>query len=63
MTDVVGVIWGRGEADYFCNRDWTGQIALKRLKKIAVTRIDYRKLVPVIWANAAMAARERFESS
>jgi hypothetical protein len=32
---VVRVIWGSREADYFCGRDWTGQISLKLLKKIA----------------------------
>jgi hypothetical protein len=32
------VIWGGGEAVYFCNRDWTGQISLKLLEKIAPAR-------------------------
>jgi len=62
MTGVLVLIWGRGEADYFYNQDWTGQITLKRLKKIAATRIDYT-MVRVMSAHAAMAARERFESS
>jgi hypothetical protein len=38
MAGVVGVIWGRGEADYFCERGWTGQISLKLLQKIAQSR-------------------------
>jgi hypothetical protein len=39
MAGVVGVIWGRGEADYFCGRGWTGQISLKLLQKIARANI------------------------
>jgi hypothetical protein len=39
MAGVVGVIWGGSEAEYFRVRDWTVQITLKRLKKIASTRI------------------------
>jgi hypothetical protein len=35
MAGVVGVIWGSREADYFCGRDWTGQISLSLLEKIA----------------------------
>ena len=38
MAGFVRVIWGRREADYFCNRDWTGQISLKLLEKIAPAR-------------------------
>jgi len=38
MAGVVGVIWGRREADYFCVRDWTEQISLKLLEKIAQSR-------------------------
>jgi hypothetical protein len=40
MAGVVGVIWGSGEAAYFCNQGWTGQITLKRLEKIVSTRIE-----------------------
>jgi hypothetical protein len=40
MAGVVGVIWGGGEAEYFCNRGWTGQTTLKRLEKIVSTRIE-----------------------
>jgi hypothetical protein len=40
MAGVLLLIWGRGEADYFCARDWTGQITLNRLRKIYSTRID-----------------------
>ena len=35
----VGLIWVGGEADYFCNRDWTGQIRLKLLGKIVPSRM------------------------
>jgi hypothetical protein len=38
MAGFVGVIWVRGEAEYFCGRDWTGQIALKSLLKINFSR-------------------------
>jgi hypothetical protein len=38
MAGVVRVIWGRGEAEYFCIRGWTGQISLKFLWKIARPR-------------------------
>ena len=31
MAGVVRVIWRGREADYFCNRDWSGQITLKFL--------------------------------
>ena len=31
MAGFVRVIWRGREADYFCNRDWTGQITLKFL--------------------------------
>ena len=40
MAGVLLLIWGRGEADYFCARHWTGQITLNRLRKIYFTRID-----------------------
>jgi hypothetical protein len=35
MAGVVRVIWVRGEAEYFCKADWTGQISLIRLDKLA----------------------------
>jgi hypothetical protein len=38
MAGVVGVIWVSREAEYFCGRDWTGQITLKSLWKIMRTR-------------------------
>ena len=40
MAGVLLLIWGSGEADYFCARDWTGQITLNRLRKIDFARID-----------------------
>jgi hypothetical protein len=38
MAGVLAVIWGSGEAEYFRGRDWTGQIMLKSLHKIAFWR-------------------------
>jgi hypothetical protein len=29
----IDVIWGKREAEYFCKRDWTGQITLIRFNK------------------------------
>jgi hypothetical protein len=43
MAGFVRVIWGSGEAVYFCGQDWTGQITLKLLGKIGLSRkIDFR---------------------
>ena len=36
---VVGLIWGRGEEVYFRGEDWTGQIRLIALEKLARSRI------------------------
>jgi hypothetical protein len=37
------VIWVSREAEYFCGGDWTGQITLKLLMKIDLSRkIDFR---------------------
>jgi hypothetical protein len=44
------VIWGRCEVDYFCVRGGMVQITLKRLKKIAFTRIELRRQS---WANTS----------
>jgi hypothetical protein len=38
IAGVLVLIWGGGEADYFRGRDWTGQITLKLLQKIAPSR-------------------------
>lgn len=38
MASVLEVIWGEHEEEYFCARDWTGQITLKSLQKIARPR-------------------------
>ena len=38
MGVVLSLIWGDDEAEYFCGRDWTGQITLKALQKIDFTR-------------------------
>jgi len=34
MAELVRVIWVSREAEYFCARDWTGQIKLKLQGKI-----------------------------
>jgi len=39
MADVVRVIWGDREQEYFCGRDWIGQITLESLQKINFSRI------------------------
>jgi len=38
MAGCVRVIWVSREAEYFCGRDWTGQITLKLLAKIDLSR-------------------------
>ena len=38
MAGFVRVIWVSREAEYFCARDWTGQIKLKLLGKIDLSR-------------------------
>jgi hypothetical protein len=38
MAGFVRVIWVSREAVYFCERDWTGQITLKLLGKIDLSR-------------------------
>ena len=53
MAEVVGVIWGSREAEYFCSRGWTGQITLKLLDKIADWRSapDYDLTAPNKWVG------------
>jgi hypothetical protein len=34
----LDLIWGGGEAEYFCKWDWTGGIGLNRLNKFGGTR-------------------------
>ena len=38
MAAVVEVIWAENEVEYFCRRDWTGQISLIRHEKL-----DFRR--------------------
>ena len=40
MAGVLKVIWGGAEVEYFFERDWTGQITLKSLQKIARARMS-----------------------
>jgi hypothetical protein len=40
MAAVVILIWGGGEAEYFCKQDWTGQISLIRHDKSGCRRSD-----------------------
>src|SRR5258705_2710075 len=34
MAGFLELIWGRREGEYFCGREWTGQITLNRFIKI-----------------------------
>jgi hypothetical protein len=44
MAGLVRVIWVCREEEYFCGRDWTGQITLKLLGKIDHSRkIDFSR--------------------
>jgi len=38
MAMDIDLIWGRGEADYFFNEDWTGQITLNAFRKLVFAR-------------------------
>jgi hypothetical protein len=38
MAGVLGLIWGAEEAVSFFTQDWTGQIALKGLRKLVSAR-------------------------
>jgi hypothetical protein len=40
MAGVVILIWGNGEAEYFCKQDWTRQISLIRHDKSDFRRSD-----------------------
>jgi hypothetical protein len=33
MAIDIDLIWGTGEGEYFCKRDWTAQISLIRFNK------------------------------
>jgi hypothetical protein len=59
MAGVVEVIWGGGEAGYFCVRGWTGQITLKRLKKIASSRRNYGRQKPCRRGHTTTTVRTR----
>jgi hypothetical protein len=73
MARFVEVIWGGGEVEYFCGRDWTGQISLKLLRKIAQSRttdMRWRGLLGVLppgdggcraWIAAIAAGQDRNE--
>jgi hypothetical protein len=38
MAMDIDLIWGSGEADYFFNEDWTGQITLMPFRKLVFAR-------------------------
>jgi hypothetical protein len=44
MAGDIEVIWVNGEAEYFCEEDWTTQITLIRFKKFGCAR--KREVVP-----------------
>jgi hypothetical protein len=41
--DGYGSIWDGGEAKYFFNEGWTGQITLNALRKLVFTRSAFRR--------------------
>jgi len=43
MTGDMDVIWGKREAKYFLEKDWTGQIRLIRFNKFAVWRESVKR--------------------
>jgi hypothetical protein len=45
MAAVVGLIWAKREAEYFCGQHWTGQISLIRHDKLGFRR---RSMEPLI---------------
>ena len=47
------LIWAEGEAVYFCARDWTWQITLNLLRKIAPSRTANRSLSATVGAYPA----------
>jgi hypothetical protein len=47
MAEGVSVIWVGGEAEYFCERDWTGQITLKSLRKIDLSIKSFFRALPI----------------
>jgi hypothetical protein len=56
MAGFVEVIWGGSEAEYFCERDWTGQISLKLWQKIARPRTRLPPFEQVGYIRLAMDA-------
>jgi hypothetical protein len=38
MATDIDLIWAGGEANYFFNEDWTGQITLKAFRKLVFAR-------------------------
>ena len=42
------LIWAEGEAVYFCARDWTWQITLNLLRKIAPSRTAHRSMAATV---------------
>jgi hypothetical protein len=67
MAGVVILIWGEDEAEFFCNREWTGQIALIRHDKSGCRRASMellqrralrsRRTMSAIPAKAELALR------
>src|SRR2546429_1188716 len=51
MAGFVVLIWGGREPEYFCERDWTGQITLMLLVKLAPARTSILS-VPVVLASS-----------
>jgi hypothetical protein len=38
MAGIEQLIWPTAKAEYFLRKDWTGQITMKSLKKLALAR-------------------------
>jgi hypothetical protein len=62
ITGDMDVIWGKSEAKYFLEKDWTGQIRLIRSNKFAVSRKSVKRArleaEAVILPSRASPARE-----
>jgi hypothetical protein len=46
---VLNLIWVDRKGEYFCEQDWTEQIALKAFEKIVQAQIRFRQLDRVEW--------------
>jgi hypothetical protein len=47
------LIWVGGEAKYFCEEIWTGQITLNAFRKFVFARKAFRTHLTLFWKNPA----------